>query len=304
MKNLFDVIQIDPLVFQDFIDDTEANFNYINAILKDRSLTERQVVTKFFQNVHAIKSNALILGLETLGLKLHGLEDEIKKVSAKNDVNVDDVLGLAVKFEVIMQEKDAYIKTVNKIESYKTSNRLDTVLIHSLKKAVEKVASETDKRVELKAGHMDMNILETKLRKPIKDILFQCVRNSIYHGIETVEERMDKKKNPQGLLVVSVKNVDGKAEVIFSDDGNGLDWEKIKARHLKLHPEAKIVDKKMLLASIFSPEFSTSDDVSSVAGRGIGLSLVKDIVKDNGGAIKVDSSSSGLTFKFTFPFAS
>jgi len=77
MKNMFDVLQVDPLVFNDFIEDTDANFNYINSILKDRSLTEKQVLTKFFQNVHAIKSNALILGLETFGKQLHALEDDI-----------------------------------------------------------------------------------------------------------------------------------------------------------------------------------------------------------------------------------
>ena len=183
MKNMFDVIQIDPLVFQDFIEDTEANFNYINTILKDRSLTEKQVVTKFFQNVHAMKSNALVLGLETFGKKLHLLEDEIKKVSSQTAITEEDILGLAMGLEIIMQEKDSYLKTINRIEKFKTSNQMDSVLVHTLSKAVERISAETMKKVEIKAGLIDMKILETSLRKPIKDILFQCVRNSIYHGI-------------------------------------------------------------------------------------------------------------------------
>ena len=301
MKNMFDVIQIDPLVFQDFIDDTEANFNYINSILRDKSLTERQVVTKFFQNVHAIKSNALILGLETFGKKLHALEDEIKAVAGYNEVHVEDILGLAVKLEQIMQEKDSYIKMVKKIESFKTSNQIDSVIVHSLTKAVEKISAETKKKVEFKAGQLDIGILESKLRKPIKDILFQCVRNSIYHGIESEEERLKKNKHPQGLLVVSIKNVDGNAEITYSDDGRGLDWEKIKSKYLELHPGSEDVTNKQLLASIFSPEFSTSEETTMVAGRGVGLSLVKDIVKENKGSINVNSSDAGLTFKFTLP---
>ena len=304
MKNMFDVIQIDPIVFGDFIDDTENNFNYINSILKDRTLTERQVVTKFFQNVHAIKSNALILGLESLGLKLHSLEDDIKKVSSQDQISLDDVLRLTVKFETIMQEKDTYMKIVNKIESFKVSNRLDTVLLHSLIKAVEKTCEDTQKKANLKAGHIDIGILESKLRKPIKDILFQCVRNSIFHGIEPEEERIKKNKKPEGLLVFSIKNIDGNAEITFSDDGKGLNWEKIKTKYLELHPDAKNIDKKVLLSSIFSPEFSTSEETTSVAGRGVGLSHVKDLVKANNGTVNVNSSEAGLIFKFTFPLTS
>ena len=301
MKNMFDVIQIDPMVFEDFIEDTEANFDYINSILKDKSLTEREVVTKFFQNVHAIKSNALVLGLETFGKKLHTLEDDIKTVLDGSEVKVEDVLRLAVALEVIMQEKDSYVKIINRIEAYKTSHQLDSVLLRTMAKAVEKVADETHKKVELKAEHLDISILESKLRKPIKDILFQCVRNSIYHGIETVEERVKKSKNPQGALSFSIKNVNGNAEIVFSDDGSGLDWEKIKTKYIKLNPKAKDVSKNILLSSIFSPEFSTSEETGMVAGRGVGLSLVKDIVKENGGTISVNSSDSGLSFKFVFP---
>jgi len=300
MKNMFDVIKIDPMVFQNFIEDTESNFNNINALLKDRTLTEKQVVTKIFQYVHAIKSNALILDLESLAQKLHVLEDEVKAVSNKDTVLTNDVLGLAIKIETFMQEMDSYIAITKKISVYKTSNQMDTILESSLVKAVEKLASEAKKKVQIKAGQVDINILESKLRKPVKDILYQCVRNSIYHGIEPVEERIKKNKNPQGLLTYNVKKVDGKAEVSFSDDGRGLDWQKIKRKYLEKNP-GKHVDKKILLGSIFSPEFSTADGTSTAAGRGVGLSLVRDLVKENNGSINVNSTDSGLVFKFTFP---
>ena len=301
MKDMFDVIQVDPMVFQDFIEDTESNFNYINSILKDRTLTERQVVTKFFQNIHAIKSNALILGLESFGRKLHILEDDIKEVSARDEISVNDTLSLAVKLELIMQDKDVFLSIIKKIESYKTSNQIDSVIVNTLNRAVEKISEETSKKVELKAENLDKSILESKLRKPIKDILFQCIRNSIYHGIEPTDERIRKNKNPWGLLTVSIKNVDGMAVINFSDDGRGLDWVKIRKKYLELNPNAKDVSKNVLLSKIFAPEFSTAGAATQVAGRGVGLSLVKDLVKENNGAISVSSTDSGLSFKFTFP---
>ena len=298
MKNMFDVIQIDPMVFHDFIEEAEANFNYINSILKDKTLTEKQVITKFYQNIHAIKANALILGLESFSNKLHALEDDIKAVSAQEEITVKDTLSLAVKLELIMQDKDAFLTITKKIETFKSSNQIDSVLVHSLNKAVEKISAETQKNVELEIGYMDISVLESKLRKPIKDILFQCVRNSIYHGIEPAEERRRKNKKPQGLLSLSIRNVDGMAEIIFSDDGQGLDLEKIKKKYLETRPGVKEVSRKALLASIFDPEFSTANMTSTVAGRGIGLSLVKDLVKENNGTININSSESGLTLKF------
>ncbi|MCL2066324.1 MAG: ATP-binding protein [Treponema sp.] len=301
MNDMFEVIQIDPIVFQDFIEDTEANFNYLNTILKDKSQTERHVVTKFFHVVHSTKSNAQILGLDNFAGKLHALENDVKAVSNREDVGSDEILSLAIKLETIMQEKDSYIKIFKKIEAYRAANKLDSVLLHGMNRAVEKLAEETNKKVELKKEHLDLGIIGSKLRKPIKDILFQCVRNSIYHGIETVEERTERNKRPSGLLTFSVRNVNGNAEIVFSDDGHGLDWDKIKARYLELHPGAQDTSKKALLASIFTPEFSTSDEISMVAGRGVGLSLVRDIVKENGGAISVNSSDHGLSLKFTFP---
>ena len=301
MKNMFDVLQIDPLVFNDFIEDTESNFRYINSILKDRSLSKKQILTKFFQNVHAIKSNALILGLETLGNKLHELEDDIKTISAYDKITIEDVLGLALKFESILKEKDEYVKITKKIEAFKTSNQVDTILIHSLTKAVEKLSDETQKKVELKAGQVDIDILESGLRKPIKDILFQCLRNSIYHGIEPADERIRKNKKPVGLLTFSIKNADSKAEITFSDDGRGLDWEKIKEKYIALNPKAKGINKKTLLWAVFSPGFSTSEKPDMIAGRGVGLSYLKDIVKEKHGVIKVDSTEAGLTLKFILP---
>ena len=302
MKNVFDIIRIDPVVFNDFIEDAEAKFNAINEILKDRTLTEKQVVTKLFQNVHAMKSNALILGLEVFGKKLHGLEDEIKTVLDASKVELDDVLSLVVKLETIMQEKDTYVNIINRIQSYRRTHNADAAFVNFLKTTVGSIAKEVGKNVEFKAGQIDVTILTSNLRKPLKDILLQCIRNSIYHGIESEEERIKKGKQPQGLLTANIKNVDGKAEITFSDDGRGLDWEKIKTKYLKLHPEAKEINKKVLLSAIFSPEFSTSDDTNMIAGRGIGLNLIKDLVNEYQGSINVNSSEAGLTFRFLMPF--
>ena len=304
MKNIFDVLQIDPVVFQDFIDETEINFNYINSLLKDNSLTEKQVVIKLYQVIHSIKANALILGLEFLGQKTHELEDKIKTFSGMETVSKNDILSLTIEIKFLMSYVDSYAAITNKINTYKTSNQVDTILYNSLSRAAGKISGELKKNVKLKSEQIDFSILDSKLRKPIKEILYQLMRNSIYHGIELPEARVKKNKNPEGLLKYSIIKNKENALVIYSDDGGGLNWEKIKTKYIEKYPEKPdIVNKKILFASIFSPEFSTSDEVNFFAGRGVGLSLVKDIVKENFGTINVVSSDSGLKFMFTFPLS-
>ena len=298
MMNMFDIIQIDPLVFQDFVDDAEANFKYINSILKDRSLTVKQVVTKFYLNIHAIKSNAMILGMADFARKLHSFEEEIQLLTM-TDANEDDILRLVIRLDALMTERDNYINIVKRIELFKNSNKVDTILVHTMNKAVEKITAETEKKAELKAGYLDLEILESDLRRPIKNILFHCVRNSIYHGIESPEERIKKNKRPEGFLTFSIKKIDGKAELTFTDDGCGLDWDKIRKKYITKHPKESNPERKKLLSSIFSPGFTTAGETSLHAGRGSGLGLVKDIVKQYDGHVTVESSETGLTMKFT-----
>jgi two-component system chemotaxis sensor kinase CheA len=196
---------------------------------------------------------------------------------------------------------DSFTAITGKINAHKSTSHLDNVLVNSLSKAVQKLAGEVKKDVKITAGQIDLNIMESGLRKPIKEILHQCLRNSIYHGIEPPMTRVKKNKQAQGLLSFSIKNVDGRAEVIFSDDGSGLDWQKIKKKYAEKHPKIQNIDKKALLGFIFEPGFSTSDETTSMAGRGVGLSRVRELVKENHGSVKVNSSEAGLEFKFVFP---
>ena len=302
-KNMFDIIKIDPRVFHEFVEDTEDNFEYINAILKDSYLSENEVVARIYQYIHAIKSNAIILELENLANKLIELENYIKNLSNNPKVFTSDILTLAVKLESVMREVDSYIAITGKIGAYKTTEGVDTLLINSLSKTVERLASESNIKADIKAEQIDLSIMESQLSKPIKDILFQCVRNSIHHGIESVEERIKKNKKPRGLLTFSVKNNNGRAEVIYTDDGRGLDWEKIKDKYLETRPDVINVDRKDLLGAIFADKFTTADNANFAAGRGVGLSLVRNLVKENNGQINVNSTESSLTFKFSFPLA-
>ena len=298
MKDMIDIIRIDPLVFQDFIEDAESSFNYINSILKDRTMSEKQVVQKFYHSVKTIKLNASILGMNSLTRKLHAFELYIKELMI-GEVRENNILSLAIKMEELMVERDKYISIVKKIEAFKNSNQVDTIIVHTMNKAVETAAAETQKKVELKAGYLDMGILKSKLRRPIKDIFFRCIHNSIHNSIESVDERINSKKRPQGLLEFKIKNVEGKAEITFSDDGRGLDLSKIKKKYFAQYPQKKNPCKKNLLSFVLKNDCAAKDEAPS--GLEAELCNIRDLAKQNSGSLSLDTGETGLSIKITLP---
>lgn len=133
------------------------------------------------------------------------------------------------------------------------------------------------------------------------------VRNSAAHGIETPEERKAQGKNETGIIRLSIKLVSGHIHIKLGDDGRGLYYRKIAENALRLNlikPE-EANDKSALLKVIFLPGFSTAKTEGIHAGRGIGLSLVQDRVRNEKGSIKVQSEpGKGTVFNIFFPVGS
>jgi two-component system chemotaxis sensor kinase CheA len=310
MRALFQVIQVEPRVFKDFIDDTEYEFDRINHILKNRKLSAQQAMVDIYQSIHAIKSNALILGLENFSDKLHELESKIKDLRDQADIPFEAVLHITVELEKIMKEKDKFRDTIDKIQSFRVkvgeSRRQDRyVLVETLNKTCEKAAASLHKKARLVVEELDGSVLEYGPRRIIKEVLTQLVRNAVYHGLETPDERNVLGKNPEGHIGVFVKHKDNQIHIKLSDDGRGLDFEKIRQKAVDLHildrPEAA-PDKNQLLKVIFSPGFSTVDAADVYAGRGIGLNLVRERIRELRGSIKLQSEAGkGTVFNIYIP---
>jgi two-component system chemotaxis sensor kinase CheA len=310
MRALFQVIQVEPRVFSDFIEDAEYEFDRINETMKNKELSAHEAMVDIFQSVHAIKSNAVILGLEDFSGKLHLLETKISALREREDITFEDVLHLTLEMERIMKEKDKFRDTIEKIQSFNmavgSSRRQDRyVLVETLTTACEKAAAALHKKVNLVIEEIDGIVLEKGPRRVIKETLTQLVRNSVYHGIESPDEREAQGKDQTGSIRISIKHTNEKIHIKLADDGKGLDYEKIrkKARDLNmLKNEEDGRDKNQLLQFIFAPGFSTADDTDVHAGRGIGLNLVRERIRDLHGSIKLQSETGkGTVFNIFLP---
>jgi len=142
-------------------------------------------------------------------------------------------------------------------------------------------------------------------RRVIKEVLTQLVRNAVYHGIERPEERTPLGKEPEGEIRLSIKHLENQIVIKLTDNGGGIDFGRIRKtaeEHNLVHNKTEANDKNYLLKTLFAPGFSTLGQADFHAGRGMGLSLVKDRVKDLNGNITVSTAKGkGTTFTITIP---
>ena len=311
MQSFFELVQVEPDVFSDFSEDMEYEFDNIDKILKNQDFSAHDVLVKVYQSVHAIKSNAVILGLNVFGNKVHNLESKIKKLrEIEGDVPFAEMLNLTMEIEKIAREKDGFRDILDKLQSYGRSSggkrQNVKVLTESLAKAASKASEDMEKRVRFVVDDIEPEAIDKGPRRVIKEILTQLVRNSVVHGIEKPDDRKAKGKKEIGFIRLSIKMTDDheNINIKLSDDGKGLDYKKIseKAISSKMIKKEDADNKDALIKAIFAPGFSTADIEGVHAGRGIGLNLVRDRVKEINGSIKLRSETDkGIVFFVSIP---
>ncbi|HYR25275.1 MAG TPA: response regulator, partial [Aquabacterium sp.] len=172
-----------------------------------------------------------------------------------------------------------------------------------LYRVVRLAAKETGKQVRLDivggATEVDRGVLE-RMTGAFEHLL----RNCISHGIETPEQRVASGKEPAGLITVSLRQEGNEVSIEFRDDGAGLNLHRIRERAQAmglLSPEALPADHE-LAQLIFTPGFSTADKVTELAGRGIGMDVVRSEVNAMGGRIETATAAGrGTSFTLVLP---
>jgi two-component system chemotaxis sensor kinase CheA len=303
MQSLFEIIQIEPAVFDEFIEDTDYQFDRLNSILKRKDLSSKEVIISFYQSIHAIKSNAVILGLEGFAEKCHALEDDVKRIQEKPEAKFEDLLHLTMELDKLFIERDTLELTLDKIKSFRKESSSESIFVVSLRKAIDRVAVETGKLAVLNAENIDDEIVRSDLRNILKEIVLQFARNAVFHGIETPEKRISLNKAPHGTIILSIKKIDDMVEIVISDDGKGIDFQSVKERAMRANVLPPNASQNQILAALFVPSFSTANVPTMSAGRGIGLSLVAERLKELNGKLSISTKEGvGASFIMRFPY--
>lgn len=161
---------------------------------------------------------------------------------------------------------------------------------NKFRRLVRDLSSQLNKDIELVTRGAETELDKTILER-LDDPLVHLIRNSLDHGVEPPEVREKKGKSPKGTIILSAAHKGTNVVITIQDDGAGLNVETIRKKAVErglISENAQLSDKK-IFAQIFAPGFSTSQEVTSVSGRGVGLDVVKKNIKSLRGRIDIDS---------------
>jgi two-component system chemotaxis sensor kinase CheA len=254
----------------------------------------------------------------------HGHRRTVAESSIRVDVDLLDTLMRLVgelvltRNQVVRQAGD--LQDVDLIRSSQRLNLIATELQEGVMKTrmqpidnlwsklprvVRDLGANCGKQVSLtmvgKETELDRTLLEA-----VKDPLTHLVRNGVDHGLESPEERVAAGKPTEGVLTLRAYHQGGQVVVEVSDDGAGIDSERVAAKAVErgLRTQAQVAQMSPtdVLQLIFVPGFSTADAVTNVSGRGVGMDVVKTNIEGIGGTIEVESVvGRGTTCRLRIP---
>jgi signal transduction histidine kinase/PAS domain-containing protein len=332
------MMHVDPLQLTSFLDSTETGLQLINAILKEPARTDaefRKKLNGLFRELHSIKGEASALNLMSIAQRVHALEDMVSELKKKAELSGNDFLPMVLKLDDLM----AHLRGVREMASRLTALK-DTVpgaaaasaaasvpqraakqqaageprsvgksaddLSPTLHSMAERLAHDHHKRFKLTiSGFAEV---PQAYIATIKDCVIQMLRNSAVHGIEPSEVRRAQTKEDVGVVRADFRKSGEGYELVFEDDGAGISPDTLKSAAIRkqiiTQEEAAGMDTRAAMALIFRPGFSTQEEVSMDAGRGVGMDVVARSVYALGGKIGVSTNPGKFTrFKIVLPAA-
>lgn len=207
---------------------------------------------------------------------------------------------------------DQLLKAVQKLEQITVSFQEDIIdlrmvtvrqLFSRFPKIIRDVAKKSGKSVELSVFGEDTEI-DKQMAENLVDPLTHIIRNAVDHGLESKDQRLNLGKPETGRVTLGAYQDGDYIVISVSDDGKGLDPNKIKEKAIKngiLKEDAKISDEEAYKL-IFAPGFSTADKISDISGRGVGLDVVLSSINTLKGDVEVDTQlNQGTTFNLKVP---
>ena len=176
-------------------------------------------------------------------------------------------------------------------------------LFEKMSRIVRKISREQGKKVELKTFGADTE-LDKLIIEDISDPMMHIIRNSIDHGIETPEERVRQGKDEKGTIKLSSFQKGNHVVIDVEDDGRGIELDKVKRKAFEkgLISAVDAVSEREALDLLFLPGFSTSDKVSDISGRGVGMDVVKNNIAAVSGMVDIESQPGvGCRVTITLP---
>jgi HPt (histidine-containing phosphotransfer) domain-containing protein len=329
VDTLLGVLHVNPQQLRSFLSDSDAAMKMVNAMLREPAREEsafRRKLDSIFRQIHSIKGEAAALGLGTVESRAHEFEDALKEAREKTALSGGDFLPLVVKLDDLFTHLASIGDLVSRLaqlnygaggsgeepaESDAPAARTaaavvpvrepDDPITQTLSQLIENVGTDRGKKARLVAeGLADV---PPAYRRAVKDIAVQAVRNALVHGIEAPDFRERSGKPSIGAIKVGFRSEGPNGfRLVIEDDGAGVSLRRIREtavrRGLLTSEDAARLESKQLLSLLFRSGFSTSEVEDEDAGRGVGMNVIAELVKELSGRVGV-STGEGRYTRFT-----
>jgi signal transduction histidine kinase len=328
---LLSVMHVEPQMLREFIEDAHAELETINSLLREgrsavlsipnRNTFYRHLADDIFKCIHTIKGTAAMLRIDYFAAAANRFEDKLAALRGRTLLDGSDfvpiVLELSEMVDSLAEIRDVLSRFAETQRTLKAapggsggiggngaSGAGDMEALSALvTRFVDDLAEKSGKKVAVAFRAPDGLAIPFKYKSALRNVMAQLVRNSIVHGIETPAERQVAGKPEEGQILVAARQNNGNLEFVFKDDGRGIDYKQVIERVRELakgEPSIlePLVDREQnrwkpdaLDQMIFYPGFSTADQATEDAGRGIGMSAVRDALARLGGRISLRQKS-------------
>ena len=285
-----------------FILEAKTEVEGINEMLKGLGGTNSgvpsNIVDEIYRTIHKIKGNASLLKLQSVVALAHDIESKLSELRGQGDLTGDQLLSSLVHLASLKAHLITYKEVSDSIFqefASKSGNTTPVIevagseceFVGKIREFASEAAIEVGKKVNL-ITDVDMDGMSDDYASMVMSVISQSVRNCIAHGIESPEDRLKAGKIDTGMITVvcrpSVAN-SGSYDLSVRDDGAGLDVDLLKERAVNIEliseEEAKSMSARRAAVLIFKSGFSTVEESTALAGRGVGMDVIKHTITND-----------------------
>ncbi len=290
--------------------------NHLTENLKELIVTIQQMKKEWSKASHdtRAKGTVPVYGPGLMGRRIgtvpgfKGAEDTFQDIFDRTQSQIKSIEGqVAALTKSSMKFNRSLDRMVdNLLDDMKTAMMLPfSAILESFPLIVRDISREEGKEADLVIQGEGIEI-DRRILEEMKDPLIHIVRNCVDHGIERPEFRKRNNKPRKGTVKIAISQLDGnKIEIAVSDDGIGIDIEKVKETAVKngiiSQMDADELEDRDALSLVLRSGFSTSPIITDISGRGIGLAIVREKVEKLSGILSVETGNTGTTFRILLP---
>lgn len=314
VEMLTTILNVSPKVINEFIANTHMRIEKMNNVLKSPGGSQFELESKLrgiYREMHSLKGEASALKLHSFTAIASQAEDKLYALQNQGKLSGDDFLSLTVQLDELLNLSNTIrglgerINSTVKTVSHQAGTQEDLLFEDNeidefaqyLVEFGRDIAKRQGKQIEVDVSKTKGVVVPERLMPIIKEVSIQLLRNAIVHGIADGETRLKNGKSPTGKVTISFVNNSGANQDYFvfviEDDGRGIDYDAIRQTLINSKAytaeKADELNENQLLGILFSSGFSTKTIADEDGGRGVGLDIVKERIRQYQGKINVQS---------------